>query len=483
MTNDNTANCSCILATQGDDDVSIEVFAGACGGESFGVFDNYGEGEIERAVPGGLIPGNTYSYFVTGENPTEIVSKVKTYAVTTIEDGYCGFNMELIDQIYCSREEDMYINPIVNVVGFSFRFVNQVSGDEIVLDDLTADGFYQQLSTITGFELGATYDVSARHQVIQNANGSIVSLWSDFGPSCPVTMESQVPLTNVRDEYCGGESTYSLGDMIKAYPVVGAEIYEWAFDNGIDVIIYQTAGYPLYLYQIPGLEYGQVYNVSVRGYLNDNWGDFGSTCTILMDSQPESTKVRDIHCGLDFTYPSLELLYADFVGAAIEYTWEFSNGVDMLEFTTVNYKLLMYQPGLATGIYEVRVKAFAGGVYGDYTASCSITLNGGGNLAYNKDSELLDKSIIVHAPEATVYPNPNTGETVYMNVANLDKVRGNVTLSVTDMFGKMIMSEQVTSNENSFNHELKLNQDLSSGVYLVQIQIGSHRLVEKLLVE
>ncbi|MFT6679162.1 MAG: hypothetical protein ACJAZG_001835 [Granulosicoccus sp.] len=46
----------------------------------------------------------------------------------------------------------MYFNPAVQVTGFAFRFVNVSTIETIELVDATVDGFYQQLSTISGLE-------------------------------------------------------------------------------------------------------------------------------------------------------------------------------------------------------------------------------------------------------------------------------------------------------------------------------------------
>jgi hypothetical protein len=139
-----------ILAT-GSADLSIEVFAGECGGESLGIYNTVGAGDIERIVLGDLTAGNAYSYTISGGGD-DVQSKVKTYADSRLEDFDCNVNQDLIDQIYALREESMYINPAVQVTGFAFRFVNVSTTETIELVDATVDGFYQQLSTISGLE-------------------------------------------------------------------------------------------------------------------------------------------------------------------------------------------------------------------------------------------------------------------------------------------------------------------------------------------
>ena len=48
------------------------------------------------------------------------------------------------------------------------------------------------------------------------------------------------------------------------------------------------------------------------------------------------------------------------------------------------------------------------------------------------------------------------------------------------MYGKLIMNEQITLIGNSFNHELKLNQDIPVGLYLIQIQIEKQLINRKI---
>jgi PKD repeat protein len=79
-----------------------------------------------------------------------------------------------------------------------------------------------------------------------------------------------------------------------------------------------------------------------------------------------------------------------------------------------------------------------------------------------------------------VYPNPTTpSEGVYVEYMANDK---DVTLELTDLSGKTISSEVVTTKNTSVTHKMNTTSQLTAGVYLVKISQGTSQLVKKVVI-
>jgi hypothetical protein len=82
--------------------------------------------------------------------------------------------------------------------------------------------------------------------------------------------------------------------------------------------------------------------------------------------------------------------------------------------------------------------------------------------------------------EANLYPNPNTGDMVNLNIANIDV--DNVFVNITDMQGRIVYTNRYTV-DGSLNTIVTFAQPLANGVYNVQFIIGNEILNEKLMVQ
>lgn len=79
-----------------------------------------------------------------------------------------------------------------------------------------------------------------------------------------------------------------------------------------------------------------------------------------------------------------------------------------------------------------------------------------------------------------VYPNPTTiGEGIFVDYNANDK---DVTLELTDLSGKIISTETVTTKNTSVSHKINTSSNLSAGVYLVKLTQGTSQLVKKVVI-
>ena len=79
-----------------------------------------------------------------------------------------------------------------------------------------------------------------------------------------------------------------------------------------------------------------------------------------------------------------------------------------------------------------------------------------------------------------LYPNPNSGEQLFVNLAGID--RQQVALDVMASNGQRVRSFTLNVENNTINTVVDL-QGLASGVYLVQVQTGSGVITERLVVQ
>jgi hypothetical protein len=126
---------------------------------------------------------------------------------------------------------------------------------------------------------------------------------------------------------------------------------------------------------------------------------------------------------------------------------------------------------IANTIYEwqIRTKCNTTGDFSDYSAIQTFTTLPDPHQATNVDSAQ-------KAPAMQVYPNPTGGNfDVQVNLNNREKI----TLTVTDMSGKVIMTQKYNSMPGNFNQTLNIG-NLSPGVYFVTISYGSTVITQKI---
>ena len=77
----------------------------------------------------------------------------------------------------------------------------------------------------------------------------------------------------------------------------------------------------------------------------------------------------------------------------------------------------------------------------------------------------------------SVFPNPNNGT---FNVSFGSESQGKYTMTVTDLVGSVVYAEGMTLN-GSMIREVNLN-DLSKGVYMLTVEGGNARTVERIVI-
>ena len=81
--------------------------------------------------------------------------------------------------------------------------------------------------------------------------------------------------------------------------------------------------------------------------------------------------------------------------------------------------------------------------------------------------------------DVAIYPNPNDGEAVFINLTDVEVPMVDVT--VIDGLGKVICKHAYATN-GSLNTLLQFDRPLASGIYLIEIRLGNEIITEKMIV-
>jgi hypothetical protein len=105
---------------------------------------------------------------------------------------------------------------------------------------------------------------------------------------------------------------------------------------------------------------------------------------------------------------------------------------------------------------------------------CTAPFQGGGG---NLNSALVEEGITL-----SLWPNPNNGEQLYLQLSEVDAGVTQVTVELHDAFGKRVMSRVIPVN-GPFNTVIDLEGSLSGGLYLVNLTAGEKVFTQRLVIE
>lgn len=130
---------------------------------------------------------------------------------------------------------------------------------------------------------------------------------------------------------------------------------------------------------ILGLQYGNTYNVQVRGFLHGQWRNYGPVCTITLLPTIPLTQLNATSCGATNLTLANSITTAS-VASAQNYEYNVTcaaigyNVTRQMGSPTWSIPLTWF-PNMAYGqTYDVRVRSQVGGVWGAFGPTCQISL-------------------------------------------------------------------------------------------------------------
>jgi len=456
----------------------------------------FANGSATVQVSGGQEP---YSYYWNDPfmqtNATAVGLFPGSYNCTVSDAAQCDVNIIVFVGLFTGVPETQVHNSHCNTGGFelgSLVSAYTVQNADAYRWEFTEQGGgtlpeYTRYQTnphilmhwISGVALSKTYEVRVKARV----NGN----WGNYGNVCAITTVSDVPLTGVRPPYTPTNVQgypYAMCNLATAFTVNGSENYEWEFDNGIDPAVYYVrgAGNPsVKLSWVECLKPNYTYLTRVRAQVDGQWGTFGNAHPLEM-APTANTALRANICGT--TRALTQFLLPNPVCIADSYTYELVNTVtsDVHTATSTNAAgsvlLNTVSPALVPGAtYSVRVKATQCGEEGDFSAACNITI--AGPQAQGDETPALRT---MAENSATLYPNPNAGTEVRVELNGLGDGNHEVMIQIYDIYGKLIQTEGFGHAGSAMSRLVRFDGNMAMGMYMVQIVVDGERFATERLV-
>lgn len=208
---------------------------------------------------------------------------------------------------------------------------------------------------------------------------------SNFATSnITVSASSCIPSTALTTGSCGATNLL-MSNYIYCDQVYQAQDYEFEFVNtGLGYTQTRVRGQAvpsIGLSAVPGLQYGQTYDVRVRAKVGGTWGDFSGVCQITLQALP-TTQLTPALCGASGIATN-GTISCNAVSGADDYEFTLSNtGLSYTQTRARGQGIASISLGNFTGLvsgatYDVTVKVKVGGVWSAAGGTCQITLNGG----------------------------------------------------------------------------------------------------------
>lgn len=319
----------------------------------------------------GVSSGN-YTLNVSDANACNVTSGIfipydclEAAESTQLNEFFCG-------AVALTLDESIVCDPVSNAGMYQWRFTNAATGF-LFEGYSTGTNNTFPLEQVTGIAYGTTLNIRIR---ALNEN----EIWSEWGPECSIELQGNIPLTQLENNDCNAP-WIAAGNMLAATAVAGAHTYQWAFDDGVDAVVFESYLPQLTIPVENELIEGETYLVSVRSAVADDWSDWGSECSLLY-GQP-------------------------------------SNINDALE----------------TGI----------------------------NLSF--------------------YPNPSSGENIFLDYRNLRTDDGVIELEVFDGSGKRIENKRLSIHAPHGKLMIHFDRRLSAGIYFLRTRMSGQAFEEKIIVQ
>jgi len=485
-------------------DAVVQVIEG-CSGNEVACIDNGGDGASESELLLNLSPGN---YIVRVHNASGAIEtqasgnfmiNVQSFPTAQVQANPANF-------LYACNTTDRQLEDIVGASPQSGQlsgildyewYIERVGGGFSNVWQRGAPNYSTKLTWLN-MQYGETYNVYVRLLLNIPGQGPVWGVHQILGglnpqdadaSTCTITTSSSVTQTEVRPPYTPTNlqgNAYAMCNVTTAFTVADAENYEWEFDNGVDPAVYyiRGAGNPhVKLSWVNCLKPNNTYMTRVRAQVNGQWGTFGNAHPLDM-APTANTALRANICGT--TLALTQFLLPNPVCIADSYAYELVNTItsDVHTATSTNAAgsvlLNTVSPALVPGAtYSVRVKATQCGEEGDYSSACNITIAG---PQIQADEVPTLRNMEVKAATAMLYPNPNAGSEVRLELDGLGDGNHEVMIQVYDVYGKLIQTDGFGHTGSAMSRLVRLDGNMAMGMYMVQIVVDGERFATERLV-
>lgn len=485
-------------------DVVLEVLDG-CGGTVLECIDNAGAGGEEVAAMQDLAPGtyilrvHNVSGGVQAPGTGGFLVRLQQLPIAGVQDNPNNF-------LYACNQGGFFLEDFVGATPqtpqlpgvLDWKWLSADVGGTFSHTFVRGSSNYAARITWLGMVPATTYNVFVSVQLNHPEFGPI---WTNYGgdynnpnsngaSACTISTAASVTPTELLPAYAspvGGP--FSLCDIVIAHNVSDAENFQWRFDPDVntpgDELIYtRGSGNPsVRLSWVNNIQPGVIYSVAVRAMVNGQWGTFGVERMLELQPVPQNVSIRPQYCG--GTYGPNSVILSESVCEADYYRFRLVPvlGGPAVYRTSGNYVLFFNGPlaNLAPGDYYLDVKISQNGQPGDFGPDCIITI--AGPQTPGQEGPAAQRATTAEG-DATLFPNPNAGDEVRVELNGLDAGNHDVSITVYDIYGKMLTSEDFGSEGQFLSKLIRFDQNLSMGVYMIHVRVdGALFSVERLVVK
>ena len=422
----------------------------------------------------GFISGSWSSYGPVCSMTTGSISNIDLM----IHPHYCGSTG------HDPTNKSIYYPTRSDALDYRFR-VNGAGVSNFVLTiGSTLNRF--NLNQIPGLQYGQAYTI----EMAAFINGQ----WSNYGTACSITMGNISSIVNlmIHPVYCGStghDPTYKL-----IYYPTRADALDYRFRiNGAGVSNFVlTIGSTLNrfnLNQIPGIQYGQTYTIEMAGFINGQWSNYGTACSITTGniSSIVNLRIHTFYCGSTNSDPAYRVIYYPTRSDALDYRFRV-NGAGVSNFVltigSANNRFNLNQiPGMQYNqSYSIEMAGFINGQWSNYGTACNITTIAAAPpspaLTRIKSNNDNNNNLL------SIYPNPSSKEQVYIQFERLDATDSDrIELEVYDIQGRRVIKKILSLNNGKVLTHINETGNLKAGVYMVNIIDGNQLTTKKLIVQ
>jgi len=425
----------------------------------------------------GLQPGTTYSVsvrvFIFGAwdiyGTSCNVTTPSGVTTTSLQPSSCGVTASSYTQV-------LYAVPVASATQYEYRLMNTaLSYTQTFVK--TNNNF--NLSQFSGLANATSYSVAVR--------ANVGGVWGNFAGNCNVTTPSSIPTTSLQPTSCGITAS-SYAQVLYAVALTGATQYEYRLENAsasyTQTLVKSNNNFNLT--QFSGLTNGTTYSVSVRANVSGIWGNFGPVCTVATPASSPTTSLQPASCGITASSYT-QLLYAVAVSGATQYEYQLTNAASSYTQSFVksnnNFNLSQFTGLTNSTAYDVQVRVFFNGGWGNYGSICSVTtpasailLNGNASLASREGVNNAEANLAGKSFDAIAYPNPFNQEFSVSLVSYT--VNEPVHIRVYDATGKLV--EQHDLSPESVK-DLRIGAAYAEGLYNILLSQGTQQTSIKVI--
>ncbi|HRD52534.1 MAG TPA: T9SS type A sorting domain-containing protein, partial [Flavobacteriales bacterium] len=247
------------------------------------------------------------------------------------------------------------------------------------------------------------------------------------------------------------------------------------------------------------LQEGVLYNVRVRSRVLGTYAEFGPACRFRIDSQlaqcPPTQLVNipghpEYSCGVTRQAPTTQKISSFARAGATHYRFQFSVPSEGILFTRTSpthwIRLDWTGPNMLLNgtTYDVRVRITKdnGLTWCPYGEVCQVTIDNGtgSQLIGMAPSSSTDD---IEAARMSVWPNPNRGESLNINIAGFNEANAVFTIDLFDLLGNRVMTTTRAAQDGVVNGSLELPESLGTGMYVVHVTGAGSVWTERIVMQ